>query len=140
MSGYWRQPELTRKATAGGWMHSGDRGFVDADGYLFITGRSKDMIITGGLNVYPAEVERVILDQGPVLEAAVIGVPHPELGEIGRAIIVARDGEPVDLDALHQAVKRVLATYKVPREWVLREDPLPRTASGKIRKFLLKDG
>jgi fatty-acyl-CoA synthase len=140
MSGYWRQPELTAKATAGGWMHSGDRGFVDADGYLFITGRSKDMIITGGLNVYPAEVERVILDQGPVLEAAVIGVPHPELGEIGRAIIVARDGEPVDLDALHQAVKRVLATYKLPREWVLREDPLPRTASGKIRKFLLKDG
>ena len=139
MSGYWRQPELTRKTMAGGWMHSGDRGFVDPDGYLFITGRSKDMIITGGLNVYPAEVERVILDQGPVLEAAVIGVPHPELGEVGRAILVIKQGESVDLDSVHQAVKSVLATYKVPREWVLREEPLPRTASGKVRKFLLKD-
>jgi fatty-acyl-CoA synthase len=139
MSGYWRQPELTRKAMAGGWMHSGDRGFVDPDGYLFITGRSKDMIITGGLNVYPAEVERVILDQGPVLEAAVIGVPHPELGEVGRAIVVVKEGESVDLDALHEAVRSVLATYKVPREWTLRDDPLPRTASGKVRKFLLKD-
>ena len=124
---------------AGGWMHSGDRGFVDPDGYLFITGRSKDMIITGGLNVYPAEVERVILDQGPVLEAAVIGVPHPDLGEVGRAILVIKEGESVDLDSVHQAVKSVLATYKVPREWVLREEPLPRTASGKVRKFLLKD-
>jgi fatty-acyl-CoA synthase len=139
MSGYWRQPELTAKAMAGGWMHSGDRGFVDSDGYLFITGRSKDMIISGGLNVYPAEVERVILEQGPVLEAAVIGVPHPELGEVGRAIVVAREGESVDVDSLRQAVTSVLATYKVPREWILRNEPLPRTASGKVRKFLLKD-
>jgi fatty-acyl-CoA synthase len=104
MSGYWRQPELTANAMNGGWMHSGDRGFVDEDGYLFITGRSKDLIIGGGLNVYPAEVERVILEHGPVQEAAVIGVPHPKLGEVGLAILVAKEGETVDVDALQTAV------------------------------------
>jgi acyl-coenzyme A synthetase/AMP-(fatty) acid ligase len=90
-------------------------------------------------NRLPVSRDHVGLDQGPVLEAAVIGVPHPELGEVGRAIVVVKEGESVDLDSLHQAVRSVLATYKVPREWIRREDPLPQTASGKVRKFLLKD-
>jgi fatty-acyl-CoA synthase len=139
MKGYWGKEDVTAETMVNGWLQSGDRGYVDEDGYLFIAGRSKDMIITGGLNVYPAEVERVITDQAGVREAAIVAVPHERLGEVGKAIVVAEKGHDVDLDALRDHVKTQVATYKVPREWVLREEPLPRTASGKVRKYILKD-
>lgn len=138
MLGYWNR-DLSEEAFVDGWLQTGDRGYVDEEGYLYIVGRKKDMIITGGLNVYPAEVERVILDQPGVAEVAVIGVPEPRLGEVGRAIVVPVADHVLDLVALEAAVRAQIASFKVPRQWELRDEPLPRTASGKAKKFLLKE-
>lgn len=139
MVGYLGQDDITAEAIVNGWLQTGDRGYVDEDGYLYIAGRSKDMLITGGLNVYPAEVERVITAFAGVAESAIIGVPDERFGEVGRALVVPEDGADVDLEALRAEVEAQVATFKVPREWQLRSDPLPRTASGKIRKYLLRD-
>jgi len=138
MIGYWNRPDATAAVMAGGWFHTGDRGYLDEDGFLYIAGRIKDMIISGGLNVYPAEIERVIERHPAVREVAVIGVPDDRYGEVGEAHVVLEEGAAVTEDDLEAFARAELANYKVPRRWVLRSEPLPRTASGKVQKFALR--
>ncbi|BAJ33239.1 MULTISPECIES: long-chain fatty acid--CoA ligase [Kitasatospora] len=135
--GYWGLPEATGLAFHGEWFRSGDAARADADGYLTIADRIKDMYISGGENVYPAEVEEALLALPGVAECAVYGVPDPKWGEVGRAVVVPAAGAAVDPDALLAALAGVLAKYKLPRT-VLLADELPRTASGKILKHRLR--
>jgi len=137
--GYWRMPEKTRQEfSADGWFKTGDVGRVDADGYVTIVGRSKDLIITGGYNVYPAEVEAVLNDLPGVAESAVIGVPHADFGEAVLAVVVAKGGETLDPATLVAALKSKIAGFKVPKQ-VFVVDELPRNAMGKVQKKLLRD-
>jgi fatty-acyl-CoA synthase len=138
MTGYWNRPDATAEVMAGGWFHTGDRGYLDEEGFLYIAGRSKDMIISGGLNVYPAEIERVLERHPAVREVAVVGIPDDRYGEVGEAHVVLHDGAEVTGEALDAFARADLANFKVPRRWVLRSDPLPRTASGKVQKYALK--
>ncbi|TSE34915.1 malonate--CoA ligase [Tepidimonas charontis] len=137
--GYWRMPEKTAEDfTADGWFRTGDVGFIDARGYLTLVGRSKDVLISGGYNVYPAEVEGAINELPGVAESAVIGVPHPEWGEVGLALVIAQPGATLDPDALLAALRGRLAGYKIPKRCVL-VDELPRNAMGKVQKNLLRE-
>ena len=133
MAGYWDEPERTAEVLLDGWYHTGDAGSVDDEGFLYIRDRYKDMIISGGENVYPAEVESALLELPEVEEAAVIGVPDETWGEVGLALVVPAPGSPADPDALRAALRERLAGFKVPKE-VRFLDELPRTATGKIRK------
>ena len=133
MQGYWDAPEATAAVLVDGWYHSGDAGSVDEDGYLTIRDRYKDMIISGGENVYPAEVESTMLELPQVQEVAVIGVPDPHWGEVGLAVVVPTPGTVPDADALRATLRERLAGFKVPKE-VRFVDELPKTATGKIRK------
>jgi len=137
-AGYWRRPELTAtEFTADGWFRTGDVGTWDDDGYLHIVGRSKDLIISGGLNVYPKEVEDVI-DQLPgVLESAVIGVPDSDFGEAVVAVVVPLADVALDVDLLRAAARARLAPFKVPRR-IEVVDALPRNAMGKVEKAALR--
>jgi malonyl-CoA/methylmalonyl-CoA synthetase len=137
--GYWRMPEKTREEfTADGWFKTGDVGRIDARGYVTIVGRSKDLIISGGYNVYPAEVEATLNDLPGVAESAVIGVPHPDFGEAVVAVVVARPGSTPDGAALTAELKSKIANFKVPkRVFVVPE--LPRNAMGKVLKNLLRE-
>jgi acyl-CoA synthetase (AMP-forming)/AMP-acid ligase II len=139
MAGYWNKPEETAKALDGGWYHSGDIAVVDEDGYMYIKDRIKDMYISGGENVYPAEVENALLSVPGVQEAAVIGVPDDKWGETGRAFVVLTPNAQVTSAAMREELKQRLATYKVPRDIVL-VDELPRNATGKIQKHALRAG
>jgi fatty-acyl-CoA synthase len=138
MLGYWERPEETRAATIDGWHRTGDLGVMDAEGYVTLVGRSKEMYISGGENVYPAVVERVLEQFEQVAEVAVVGVPDERWGESGRAYVVARNAD-LDAAALLRFARERLAAYKVPRE-VVRVAELPRTASGKVRKHALLEG
>jgi long-chain acyl-CoA synthetase len=132
--GYWNDPEATAAAIDGdGWLSTGDLGYVDEDGDLFLVDRKKEMIIRGGYNVYPREVEEVLYEHPGVLEAAVLGVPHESLGEEVAAIVVARPGAEVDPDELKAWAKERVAAYKYPRHVVLVEE-LPKSPTGKILK------
>jgi fatty-acyl-CoA synthase len=133
MAGYWQEPEQTAAVLREGWYHTGDAGSLDSEGFLYIRDRYKDMIISGGENVYPAEVESALLELPMVVEAAVIGVPDETWGEVGLALVVPAPGHPADPDALRAALRERLAGFKVPRE-VRFLDELPKTATGKIRK------
>ena len=137
MVGYYNRPEETAAAFADGWFHTGDLGRVDADGFVEITGRKKDMIISGGLNVYPKEVEEVLYRQPGIAEAAVVGVPDEKWGEVAVAVVVP-DPEGFDEDSLLEACRERLASYKCPRAVLVHEDPLPRNPSGKILKRELR--
>jgi malonyl-CoA/methylmalonyl-CoA synthetase len=140
--GYWGMPDKTAQAfTADGFFQTGDLGQVAADGYVSIVGRSKDLVITGGLNVYPKEIEELIDALPGVLESAVIGLPHPDFGEAVTAIVVRRDDAAgLALDAQHiiGALKATLANFKVPKRVVL-VDELPRNAMGKVQKNVLRE-
>jgi malonyl-CoA/methylmalonyl-CoA synthetase len=138
-AGYWRMPEKTRQEfTADGWFKTGDVGRVDERGYVTIVGRSKDLIISGGYNVYPAEVEGFINEMPGVAESAVVGVPHPDFGEAGVAVVVPKPGHTLDDAAIVQALKGRIANFKVPkRVFVVNE--LPRNTMGKVQKNLLRD-
>ena len=138
-AGYWHMPEKTREEfAADGYFRTGDVGTFDADGYLSIVGRAKDLIISGGYNVYPKEIE-LALDLLPgVAESAVIGVPHPDFGEAVAAVVVAKKGENVDPSALIAELKKNFANYKVPKQVHLVED-LPRNLMGKVQKALLRE-
>jgi malonyl-CoA/methylmalonyl-CoA synthetase len=137
--GYWRMPEKTAEEfTADGWFKTGDVGRIDADGYVTIVGRSKDLVITGGYNVYPAEIEGYLNDMAGVAESAVIGVPHPDFGEGVVAVVVPKPGARVDGDALVAALKTKIAGFKVPKR-VFVEAELPRNAMGKVQKNLLRE-
>jgi long-chain acyl-CoA synthetase len=134
MKGYWRRPDATLAAiTPDGWFHTGDLARRDEDGYFFIVDRIKELIIRGGYNVYPREVEEVLYQHPAVRECAVLGVPHPELGEEVVAAVSLRPGSQVTAEELRDFVKDQIAAYKYPRHvWIV--DELPRTASGKILK------
>ncbi|WP_295313055.1 malonyl-CoA synthase [Roseobacter sp.] len=137
--GYWQMPEKTAaELREDGFFITGDLGSFDADGYLQIVGRGKDLIISGGYNIYPKEIE-VLLDAQPgVLESAVIGVPHPDFGETPVALVVPGEGAEPDTDALAEAVGNSLARYKHPRS-ILLIDELPRNTMGKVQKNMLRD-
>ena len=137
-SGYWQQPDLTAtELTADGWFRTGDLGRFDDQGYLHIVGRSKDLIITGGLNVYPKEIEDVIDRLEGVVESAVVGVPDADFGEAVVAVVVCVPGGTVDTVALRAGVRERLASFKVPKR-VHVVDSLPRNAMGKVEKAVLR--
>ena len=138
-AGYWHMPEKTREEfTVDGYFRTGDVGTIDADGYVSIVGRAKDLIISGGYNVYPKEIE-LALDALPgVAESAVIGVPHPDFGEAVAAVVVARKDAELDPAAMIAELKKNFANYKVPKQVHVVED-LPRNAMGKVQKALLRE-
>ncbi len=133
MRGYWDAPAATADVLVDGWYHSGDAGSTDDEGYLYIRDRYKDMIISGGENVYPAEVESAMLELPEVSEVAVIGVPDPHWGEVGLAVVVPTPGAAQDGDLLRATLRERLAGFKVPNQ-VRYVTELPKTATGKIRK------
>jgi acyl-CoA synthetase (AMP-forming)/AMP-acid ligase II len=133
MRGYWKQPEATAEALRGGWMHTGDMATLDEDAFVYIVDRKKDMIISGGENVYSTEVEAVLYQHPAVLEAAVVGVPDPRWGEAVLAIIAAKPGQQVTADELRAYCRERIAGYKIPRSVNFLES-LPKTATGKISK------
>jgi long-chain acyl-CoA synthetase len=133
MKGYWEKPEATEEAMRGGWFHSGDMARVDEDGYFFIVDRKKDLIIRGGYNVYPREVEEVLYEHPKIREAAVLGVPHDQWGEEIGAAVVVHEGEELEPAEVSEYVKERIAAYKYPRlVWFL--DDLPKGPTGKILK------
>ncbi|WP_420997186.1 acyl-CoA synthetase [Cupriavidus sp. 30B13] len=135
--GYWNLPEATAAAIRDGWLHSGDIAYMDEEGDYYIVDRAKDMFISGGENVYPAEVENALFQLAAVAEAAVIGVPDARWGEVGMALVVARPGLGLDAEAVLAHCRATLAGYKVPRHVRLIE-ALPRTPSGKVEKHKLR--
>ncbi|BAF59557.1 acyl-CoA synthetases (AMP-forming)/AMP-acid ligases II [Pelotomaculum thermopropionicum SI] len=137
MKGYYNREEETRSALKGGWLHTGDLAYRDQDGYFYIVGRKKELIITSGFNVYPKEVEEVLTAHPTVAEAAVIGVPHPVKGESIKAFIVPEEGRTPDKQELLRFLKGHLAGYKIPETFVISSE-LPRGATGKILKRMLK--
>ncbi|MFN3690876.1 MAG: class I adenylate-forming enzyme family protein, partial [Fimbriimonadales bacterium] len=137
MLGYYNNPEATAEAMRNGWFHTGDMGKFDEDGYLYIVDRKKDMIIVGGINVHPSEVERVLMEHPAVAMCAVIGKPDPERGEVPIAVIVPKpDAQPDPREIIRFARER-LANFKVPREVIFRAE-LPMSNTGKVLKRLLK--
>ena len=138
-AGYWRMPEKTKEEfSADGWFRTGDVGRMDADGRLTIVGRSKDLIISGGYNVYPAEIEGLVNELPGVAESAVVGLPHPDFGEGVVAVVVPRPGAVLDGAAIVTALKARIAAFKVPKQVFVVED-LPRNAMGKMQKNLLRE-
>jgi len=133
MKGYWNREEATAESIKDGWFLSGDMGKKDEDGFFFIVDRKKEMIIRGGYNVYPREIEEVLYEHPAIQEAAVVGVPHDEMGEEVGAAVVLKEGEELDADELKEYVKNEVAAYKYPRQiWFL--DELPKGPTGKILK------
>ncbi len=140
MVGYFEDEEATTAAIdPEGWFHTGDVGWLDAEGYLRITDRIKDMFVVGGFNVYPAEVERLILEHPAVAEVAVVGIPDDRMGEVGHAFVTLRSGGVLDPDQFRAYCRQSMANYKVPRKFTIL-DALPRNASGKVQKFRLDLG
>ena len=138
-SGYWRMPEKTAEEfTTDGWFKTGDLGRVDERGYVTIVGRSKDLIISGGYNVYPAEIEDVINGLPEVAESAVVGVPHPDFGEVGVALVISRPGAQVQADTVLVELKTKLANFKIPKR-CFSVSELPRNAMGKVQKNQLRE-
>jgi malonyl-CoA/methylmalonyl-CoA synthetase len=138
-AGYWRMPEKTAEEfTADGWFKTGDVGVIDESGRVTIVGRSKDLIISGGYNVYPAEIEGVINDMSGVAESAVIGVPHPDFGEAVVAVVIAKPCATLNADSIVSTLKARIANFKVPKR-VFVQNELPRNAMGKVQKNLLRD-
>jgi malonyl-CoA/methylmalonyl-CoA synthetase len=137
--GYWRMPEKTKEEfREDGFFISGDLGYVDPKGYIYIVGRAKDLIITGGYNVYPAEVEAVIEALPGVAECAVIGVPHPDFGEGVVAVIAPKPGAELDERSIQGALANELAKYKQPKRVIVTSD-IPRNAMGKVQKKDLRE-
>jgi long-chain acyl-CoA synthetase len=138
MLGYWRQPELTQKALRGGWLHTGDGGYMDEDGFVFVVDRMKDMIVSGGENIYSAEVEQVLYQHAGVAECAVIGVPDAKWGEAAHAIVRLKPGAEAREEDLIAHCHKLIAGYKCPRSVSFREAPLPLSGAGKILKTELR--
>jgi long-chain acyl-CoA synthetase len=138
-AGYWNKPAETDAALRDGWYTTGDLGHLDEEGFLFLVDRSKDMIVTGGENVYSAEVEDALYRHPAVVEAAVIAIPHERWGEAVHAVVSVASGATVSADELMGHCSALIASYKVPKSVELRTDPLPRTAVGKILKRDLRE-
>jgi len=138
--GYWNKPEETKKAFTDGWFHTGDAGFVDAEGFVYVVDRIKDMVLRGGENVYCVEVETVLFEHEAVRDCAVIGLPHDKLGEEVTAVLVAADGFGSDHDSeILEFLKTRLASFKVPSKVFWHHEELPRNATGKVLKKDLRD-
>ncbi len=138
--GYWRRPEANAAALTDGWFHSGDIGYLDPDGFLYIVDRAKDMIIRAGENIYCVEVEHVLFDHPDVVDAAVVGVPHKELGEEVKAVVQLRAGARATADDIREFCREHLADFKVPEHVEMRDAPLPRNPAGKVLKNVLRGG
>ena len=138
MKGYYKEPDRTREAVdSEGWFHTGDLAKIDEEGFIYIVDRQKDMIVRGGENVYPAEIENVLFEHSAILEAAVIGIPHPVLGEDQKAFVVLKHGHRLSADEIVEYCRKNLASYKVPRQ-IEFIDALPRNAAGKVLKDVLR--
>jgi acyl-CoA synthetase (AMP-forming)/AMP-acid ligase II len=137
MQGYWNKPEATSEALKGGWMHTGDAGYLDERGYLFVVDRVKDMVISGGENVYSVEVENALAKHPAVAACAVIGVPDDRWGERVHAVVVLKPGESVTVEDLQEHTRTLISTYKIPRTMEFRE-ALPVSAAGKVLKRELR--
>ena len=138
MKGYWNRTEETAQTLRDGWLLTGDMGYMNEDGYFFVVDRKKDIIIAGGYNIYPREVEEVLYEHEGIQECVVIGVPDPYRGETVKAFIVKKEGAEVSDDELNRYCRKNLASYKVPRIYEFREE-LPKTAVGKILRRQLVD-
>lgn len=139
MAGYWHQPEATAQALRGGWMHTGDIGYLDKDGYLFVVDRLKDMIITGGENVYSQEVENIISQLAGVKECAVFGLPDPQWGERIHAVVRPAENTTLDAETVIAHCKALLAGFKCPKSVDIRTTPLPLSGANKILKTTLRE-
>jgi acyl-CoA synthetase (AMP-forming)/AMP-acid ligase II len=139
MRGYWNNPEDTALAFRNRMFRTGDVGYQDSDGYFYILDRLKDMIVTGGENVYSGEVEAAIYEHPAVREAAVFGIPDPRWGELVMACLVLKPGSTLTVDDLIAHCRRILATYKIPRRIEFSETELPKSGSGKVLKRLLRE-
>ena len=137
MAGYWRNPEATAATVRDGWLHTGDMGVLDADGFLTLKDRSKDLIISGGSNIYPREVEEVLLTAPGVAEVAVVGAPDAEWGEVVVAFVVGLPGTPPDVAALDAHCLAQMARFKRPKRYVVL-DALPKNHYGKVLKTELR--
>ncbi len=138
MMGYWERPEETRKAVVEGWMHTGDGGYMDADGYVYVVDRIKDMIISGGENIYSAEVENCIAQHPAVAQCAVIGIASEQWGETAHAVIMRKPGAEVTADEIISFCKDRIAGYKCPRSVKIQDEMLPMSGAGKILKRELR--
>jgi long-chain acyl-CoA synthetase len=138
MMGYWERPEETRKAVVDGWMHTGDGGYMDEDGYVYVVDRIKDMIISGGENVYSAEVENCVAQHPAVAQCAVIGIPDAKWGETVHAVVMRKPGAAVTGDDIVAFCKERIAHYKCPRSVRVQDKPLPMSGAGKILKRELR--
>jgi acyl-CoA synthetase (AMP-forming)/AMP-acid ligase II len=138
MTGYWNKPEATAETLKGGWMHTGDAARMDEKGYIYIQDRIKDMIVSGGENIYPAEVENALFQHPAVADAAVIGIPSEQWGESVLAFLVLKGEEKPTTEELIEFSRAHLAGYKLPRQ-VEIVDELPRNASGKVLKNQLRE-
>jgi long-chain acyl-CoA synthetase len=138
MSGYWNRPGETAHVLRDGWLHTGDVGFMDEEGFVYITDRKKDMIITGAENVYSIEVENVVSRHPSVDECAIIGVPDDRWGERVHAVVVLKAGARLDFAELDAFCRREIAAYKCPKSLELRSERLPRSAAGKVPKRELR--
>jgi fatty-acyl-CoA synthase len=136
MNAYWRDPEATRETIIDGWLYTGDLAYKDADGYFFLVDRAKDMFISGGENVYPAEVERVLRDHPAIEDVAVVGVPDDTWGEVGVAYVVLKDRTTPTKEDIISCCEGRLARFKWPKSVVFCAE-FPRTSLGKVRKHLL---
>ncbi|MDH5373158.1 MAG: AMP-binding protein, partial [Acidimicrobiia bacterium] len=136
--GYWNRPEANENSFVDGWFRTGDVGYVDEEGFVYITDRAKDMVIRGGENIYCVEVESALEAHPAVAEVAVVGVPHEELGEELKAIIVVAPGTSPTADELKAFTMEQLADFKVPAYWEFRPEPLPRNPAGKVLKAPLR--
>jgi long-chain acyl-CoA synthetase len=139
MSGYWNKPKATADAIMDGWYHTGDLGYLDSQRHLYVVDRKKDMIISGGENVYSVEVENILSTHPDVLECAVIGIPSDDWGEAVHAVIVTRDKRDVSADDIATFCRGKIANYKIPKSISIAADPLPKTGPGKIAKRLIRD-
>src|SRR5947208_2097999 len=139
VKGYWNKPEATAETFTDGWLHSGDVARLDDEGFVYIVDRAKDMLIRGGENIYCVEVEGVLFEHPAVTEAAVIGIPHPVLGEEVGAVVQLRPGATVTEDELRAHVAQSLAAFKVPVKFWFRDEPLPRNPAGKVMKRDLRE-
>jgi long-chain acyl-CoA synthetase len=139
MQGYWNNPDETKRKFRNGMFRTGDIGYRDADGYFYILDRLKDMIVTGGENVYSGEVEAVLYEHPAVREAAVFGIPDPKWGELVMACVVLKPGEVLSANDLMAYCRRSLANYKIPRRVEFLDTELPKSASGKLLKRILRE-
>jgi long-chain acyl-CoA synthetase len=134
MKGYWRKPEETARALRSGYMHTGDLGYIDPDGYVYLVDRAKDMIVSGGENVYSVEVEAALYSHPAVLEAAVFGIPHEAFGEQVHATVVLKEGQSAAAETLIAHCRQAIAGYKCPKSVAISTEPLPKSGAGKILK------